>query len=148
MPHPAARPLAPVAAWRHLLVVGWVLGLVVLGTRGLITEDSRYGFGMFSHKVIYTIQYAWVLADGERVKQTPSKELRGKAKGFLRSDKWHSSYYATGSMKAQVKGYAQYMVTHHPWDGAVAFEAVVRHRKYDEKNLTETIISVPVESGP
>ncbi len=143
----APSPVRPVALWRHVLVAVWAFGLLGLGVRSLVTDDSRYGFGMFSHKVMYRLQYTWVMENGRRVAHKPGDELRGVAKSYLRTDRLIRSYYATGSMKAQVKDYTAYMVIQHPRAGAAKFEAKVRHRKYNEDSFTVTTISTSMDEG-
>lgn len=143
-----SKPKTTVAVWRHIMVVGWVCGLLTLGTRSLISRDARYGFGMFGHKVVYSVHYQWVHSDGTRVKMTDHPGLRGKALNALKPDKPHKSYYSTGAMKVQVTGYAKYLAKNHAPEGAVLLKAIARHRRYDQKRKTRYVLKIPVEPQP
>lgn len=121
------------------------MGLTVLGVRSFVTDDSRYGFGMFSHKVHYLIDYEWVFPYGLRLPHTLGKDVRGKARSPLRSGRWLSSYYATGAVLSWVRGYADHAVVEHKPDGATAFRVGVLHHQYNDNTFTYTTYRVPIE---
>ena len=133
------------AVSRHVIVIGWVLGLGILCARSYITDDTRYGFGMFSHKVFYMVDYEWVFANGTRLPHPLGKDVHGHAKGYLRPDRWQHSYYATGSVSSWVKGYAEYAVTHHKPTGATAFHAGILHQRFNEQDFHYTTYTIPCE---
>ena len=110
-----------------MLVFGWIVVLCALGTRALVHQDARYGFGMFAHKVRYTVDYAWVYPGDREELYIPGRELKGTPKKRLTPGKKLSTHYATGAMKAWVNGYVHYMGEHRAPPDAVAFKAVVQH---------------------
>jgi len=112
--------------------------------RSLVTNDTRFGWGMFSSQVQYVVSYDWVLADGNVVTYIPGTELKGRTRGRLLPGS-HTTNYAYGAAASWVKGYARYMYRHNAPLEAIAFQAIMLHRTNKEGGYKETIIRYPSE---
>ncbi len=65
-----------VPAWRQILVVLFLVLTWGLGLQGLVRQDSRFAWGMFSTHVDYSVDYHFETAAGGAVPYVPGDELR------------------------------------------------------------------------
>jgi hypothetical protein len=125
----AATAVRP-AAWRQIVVLGFVCALVALGVRTLVHDDARFGWGMFAHNVAYTVHYEWVLRGGGAVAYVPGDELRGRASRLtLRSGTpWvpRIMLYGQGTLRSWVQAYLRHLFDTRRPDDAVAVRARIR----------------------
>jgi len=119
------------AGWlRQVVVVAFLAGMLALCVRSLVTDDARFGWGMFGTNVAYTVHYEWQLADGSRVTYRPGNELAGIAMRLAQAPEapWLPRTFAHGSgaLRAWIRAYQAYLFdTRRPPD-AVAIEARLR----------------------
>jgi len=92
----------------NLFIVGFLILNIGLGIRSLITDDSRFGWGMYSSQSQYRVKYAWIFADGSKKEYQPGPELKGRTRLKLKPGQ-HSTNYASGTMKAWISAYTRYM---------------------------------------
>ena len=120
------------------LVVVYILLLFGLGVRSLVEDDTRFGWGMFSYELQYSISYSWIDAYGNEVSYSPGDELRARTKRKLSSGR-HRTRYGLGAVRTWANGYASYMFDNKN-DGAYsAFKVTLLHRKNGEgEYITET----------
>lgn len=118
-------------------MVGFLVFLAGMGIRSIVLQDSRFGWGMFMHQVNYNVTYTWVYEDGFLHPHVPGSELRGRTWHKLSPGTWHSTWYATGAMRAWISGYVKYMFHNHAPPGAIALRAdvVYRHNKSGQRYL-------------
>lgn len=129
----ATRPDPPKGnLLEHAIVLVFVLLLVGLGVRSVLTGDNRYGWGTFSSQVNWDPMYYWVTRDGVEIIHWPGEELRGEARKKIDSRRPKSSRYAFGGMKSWMRAYVRWMYDHRneygPRTDVVGFRAVVYYR--------------------
>jgi hypothetical protein len=111
-------------------VASFLAASVGLCLRSFVTDDARFGWGMFGSRIAYTVHYEWVLEDGARVAHSPGSELRGIARRLTQADRapWRprSFYYGTGALRGWIRSYQRWLCRHRRPAGAVAIEARLR----------------------
>lgn len=103
---------------------------MALGLRTLSLGDARFGWGMFSHNVMYTVHYEWMLAGGDTRAYVPGDELRGRATrlSVRATAPWvpRNMLYGEETLRTWVASYLRYLYAHVRPDDAVAVQARIR----------------------
>ena len=67
---------------RNSFIIAYLSILLALAVKGNVTDDTRFGWGMFAKVFYYTVQVSAVTEDGERVRVPNTaykKGVRGSA---------------------------------------------------------------------
>jgi len=127
---------------RHLVVIGFLGGVVGLGVRSIVTGDGRYGWGMFAHQAAYDVGYQWVLRDGGAVRYRPGPELRGAARR-ISGERRRRTCYSIAAVQAWIDGYAKHMAASHAPRDAVAFRAVMTYQINRDGQVKRAVLEHP-----
>lgn len=120
----------------NVVIVVFLVGAISLGVRSLLTQDSRFGWGMFSHHTSYSLTYSWVMADGSLVEFDADEDLEERQ--TIIDSGSHSTRYGVGAVRAWIRSYLDHKYEHRP-EGVVAVQAQMDYRINDGALRTETL---------
>jgi hypothetical protein len=101
-----------------------------------VTEDSRFGFGMFVSNIRYTVEFYTVSSAGARTRLAP-RELFYDDLAHRLGHGWHVTRYGEGEMRAWVEAYLAHVYAHTPNTQYV--DAVVTWSKNRGPQIQENI---------
>lgn len=113
---------------RNAVVVLFVASLVALGVRSQLTEDTRFGWAMFSHQTDFIVRYEWVDASGEpRTVDGTADDLPGR-QSIISGDAYHSTRYGVGAVRRWVTTYLDHLYHERRPPDAVSVRARIAYR--------------------
>lgn len=135
---------------RQLVVLSFILLLTGLGVRSLVLQDSRFGWGMFTHHTRFEIQYHWILEDGTReryrTKNPPDPKLKLKGRAtYLRDGKSRTTRQGIGALRSWLAAYMKDVYASGP-DDVVALETRLVYTINRGEEKTE-ILRYPPNAG-
>ena len=91
---------------KNAIILLFLITVAGLGIRGLITGDSRWGWGMFREQVEYEIKYVLVREGGRIEGYLPGSEVRG-----ARAVEWlmhkNDTRYGYAAVRSWLSAYLQ-----------------------------------------
>lgn len=133
----------PVASWRQLVVVGFLLAVALLIVRTHVRVDDRWGFSMFRDVTMITADYRWRYPDGHTAPVNFDGILYGDARmmvGRRRPIDWILGIGAYRDMAQQVVDHLG--ETELPED-ASGVEVAVRWRRWNRGPWTDETLRWP-----
>jgi len=127
----------------NALIVLYVLALVGLGVRSYLTQDSRFGWGMFRNQIDFEIEYTWVKENGGREGHETGGELRGSEPRLIASGGTHRTRYGIGAVKSWTSSYLEYLWLHERKEEAIRIEADIHYQINREGDRKVETIAFP-----
>lgn len=143
---------APVASatlpwWRHGIVFAFVGGLCVLGVRGLLIDDSRFTWGMFSKQLRCEIVYILVDEAGEETAYSP-RHLQGVLmQNALAPGAPRMARYGVHPLEVMVRGYLRFLARQDLPEGTTAVRARLVYTVNTETEEHTLTLTEPVPGG-
>ncbi|MEE9382019.1 MAG: hypothetical protein V3V08_01210 [Nannocystaceae bacterium] len=125
-----------------LLAIVFLGAQLLLGVRGLVTRDNRYGWGMFGHQVNFAIRYHYVRSDGKTKRFKP--DLRGKARKY--GGKAERTRYGIGAVRTLVTSILEHEFEHRPSRAIVACKATITYEINQSGDPIREVLLYPPEA--
>lgn len=132
-------------AFKSLIAVSFVVTLLSLGVRSLVTQDTRFGWGMFSHQTSFVITYDWVFPDGSHKQILDTRtDLPGR-QSIISGGRFHTTRYGVGAVRLWVNSYLIYLYERRLPETATSVQANFTFLIDREKAELETWRYPPIE---
>lgn len=128
---------------RNLGVLSFLGILLFLIVRTHVRADDRWGFSMFRDVNMVSVRYRWVGADGGSWPADPRPYLKGEARMMLPRSQPLDWIVGLGAFEDQAQELCRYLYNRQRAEGAVACEAQVRSRRFDEGPWVEHVLRWP-----
>lgn len=139
-----AEPAPPrVSAFRHLVVVGFLLTLTALIVRTHVRVDDRWGFSMFRDVTMVTLSYAWVYPDGRTRAVNLDKVLYGDARMMGNRRRPLDWILGIGAYRDMAEQVTRHLGGEALPEGAVAAEATIRWQPWGRGPWQEEVYRWP-----
>jgi len=131
--------------FKSLIAVSFVVTLLSLGVRSLVAQDTRFGWGMFSHQTSFVITYDWVFPDGSHKQILDTRtDLPGR-QSIISGGRFHTTRYGVGAVRLWVNSYLIYLYERRLPETATSVQANFTFLIDREKAELETWRYPPIE---